>query len=88
MYAALSQGPVRRTILTVCASISSGYQSSLCPATGRPSATTANEVQCSGGQLRSAWQVNSSLQLRAKRWSKGTLAAAAMPRSCSTAWGT
>ena len=71
----------------VCASISSGYQSSLWPATGRPSATTANEVQCSGGQLRSAWQVNSSLQLSAKRWSKRTLAASAMPRSCSTACG-
>ena len=54
MYAALDHLPVRRTIRMVCAWISSGYQSSLWPATGRSPATTANDVQCSAGYVRSA----------------------------------
>ena len=41
----------------VCAWISSGYRSSLWPATGHSPATTANDVQCSAGYVRSAWQV-------------------------------
>ena len=70
------------------------YQSSLCPTSVRPPATTPNEVQCwAGGRSASPSRASSSLQVSSSpRFGTmslltGTPEPAAMPSSSSTICG-